>query len=154
MDLQYIYIPAQSPIVEVENIIFMIIYTLLEKRMMLCTWPLPTTIKFLIPENIFIQEFMLRAPGDFVKVYIYGLSQCYNGHHMDINSFAHDLGMSKDMVENAFQYWERQGILKLEWTDNTISSIQYYNIKDVVYNKNYNVEKTLYKYKDFNQKLQ
>lgn len=105
-------------------------------------------------ENIFIQEFMLRAPGDFVKVYIYGLSQCYNGHHMDISSFARDLNMEKDMVENAFQYWERQGILKLEWNKNTISSIQYYNIKDVVYNKNYNIEKTLYKYKDFNQNLQ
>ena len=29
-------------------------------------------------ENLFIQEFMLKAPGDFVKVYIYGLKQCYH----------------------------------------------------------------------------
>ena len=86
-------------------------------------------------ENIFIQEFMLRAPGDFVKVYVYGLSQCYNGQPMDIITFSHDLGMDRDMVENAFQYWERQGILKLHWDDNVLSSVQYYNIKDVVYNK-------------------
>ena len=29
-------------------------------------------------ENLFIDEYMLRAPGDFVKVYIYALRQCYH----------------------------------------------------------------------------
>ena len=29
-------------------------------------------------ENLFIEEYMLRAPGDFVKVYIYGLRLCYH----------------------------------------------------------------------------
>jgi len=29
-------------------------------------------------ENLFIHEFMLKAPGDFVKVYLFGLMQCYN----------------------------------------------------------------------------
>ena len=29
-------------------------------------------------ENLFIEEYMLRAPGDYVKVYIYGLRLCYH----------------------------------------------------------------------------
>ena len=29
-------------------------------------------------ENMFITEYMLRAPGDYVKVYIYGLRLCYH----------------------------------------------------------------------------
>lgn len=105
-------------------------------------------------ENIFIQEFMLRAPGDFVKVYIYGLSLCYDRHPMNIGDFAKALNIDEDIVVNALKYWERQGILRLERDGSSISSITYYNIKDVVYNKNYNMENTLYKYKEFNQNLQ
>lgn len=29
-------------------------------------------------ENMFITEYMLRAPGDFVKVYLYALMLCYH----------------------------------------------------------------------------
>ncbi|NMA96273.1 MAG: DnaD domain protein [Clostridiales bacterium] len=105
-------------------------------------------------ENLFIQEFMLRAPGNFVKVYIYGLSLCYDRQPLDIENFARSLDLDANEVQNAFRYWERQGILELDDNGDTISSVKYYNIKDVIYNKDYNIENTLYKYKDFNQNLQ
>lgn len=107
-------------------------------------------------ENLFIQEFMLKAPGDFVKVYIYGLSQCYHQKESEnsIESFSHDLGLETSLVENALRYWERQGILSIsEGEDNKIS-IKYHNIKDVLYNKNLDTEKALYRYRDFNQNLE
>jgi DnaD/phage-associated family protein len=107
-------------------------------------------------ENLFIHEFMLKAPGEFVKVYLYGLMQCYQqqGSEITIESFSHALGMDGQAIENAFHYWGRQGILCFnKGTDNKIH-IEYYNIKDVLYNKGLNNDKTMYKYKDFNQNLQ
>jgi DnaD/phage-associated family protein len=108
-------------------------------------------------ENLYIEEFMLKAPGDFVKVYIYGLKQCYHSElgEDNLDTFSKALSLDTKTVQNAFSYWERQGILKInQSTDNSIS-VEYFNIKDILYNKNYNnMEKTLYRYKDFNQNLQ
>jgi DnaD/phage-associated family protein len=107
-------------------------------------------------ENLFIQEFMLKAPGDFVKVYIYGLNQCYHhkGSESSIENFSRALGLEISTVENALRYWERQGILNISEGEDNHLSIEYYNIKDVLYNKNLNNENALYHYRDFNQNLQ
>lgn len=107
-------------------------------------------------ENLFIQEFMLKAPGDFVKVYLYGLKQCYHkdGAENSLESFSRALSLEQKIVENAFRYWERQGILKTGKDNNEHFSVQYFNIKDILYNKNVSSEKTLYKYREFNQNLQ
>ncbi len=107
-------------------------------------------------ENLFIQEFMLKAPGDFVKVYLYGISQCYHpeGSDNSVSGFAHALGLEEKVVENAFHYWERQGILKVSKSAGNNINVEYFNIKDVLYNKNFEADKTLYKYRDFNQNLQ
>lgn len=108
-------------------------------------------------ENLFIQEFMLKAPGDFVKVYLYGLAQCY--HYKEskdpIESFSKALNLENKVVENAFHYWERQGIIRIHNDDNQHLSIEYLNIKDMLYNNTGKAaDKALYRYKDFNQNLQ
>ena len=107
-------------------------------------------------ENLFIHEFMLKAPGDFVKIYLYGLMQCYNPDSTEnsIESFSHALGIDAETIENAFHYWERQGILSHRQEKDGHLCIEFYNIKDLLYNKGLNSEKTMYKYKDFNQNLQ
>ncbi len=107
-------------------------------------------------ENLFINEFMLKAPGDFVKVYLYGLMQCYNPNTTQnaMDSFSHALEIDNGTIENAFQYWERQGILTYRKDKDGQLCIEFYNIKDVLYNQGLSSEKTMYKYKDFNQNLQ
>ena len=82
-------------------------------------------------ENLFIQEFMLKAPGDFVKVYLYGLKQCYHSSQSEnsIESFARALCLEEKVVENAFLYWERQGIIRVYKDENQSLSIEYLNIK-------------------------
>lgn len=53
-------------------------------------------------ENIFILEFMKNVPGDYVKVYLLGLTMCY--HHRDdytISKMANDLSLSEDEVKQA-----------------------------------------------------
>ena len=107
-------------------------------------------------ENLFIHEFMLKAPGDFVKIYIYGLKQCYHPHSSEntLEAFSHALGIETQIIENAFHYWERQGILAFKKEEDQQLCLEFFNIKDVLYNKGLNSEKTMYQYKDFNQNLQ
>ena len=61
-------------------------------------------------ENMFITEYMLRAPGDFVKVYLYALMLCYHPTpRMSLSSMARDLDMTEEDVERAFKYWDTGG---------------------------------------------
>ncbi|MBP3655929.1 MAG: DnaD domain protein [Clostridia bacterium] len=64
-------------------------------------------------ENMFITEYMLRAPGEFVKVYIYGLMQCYHPScRMSLSAMAKDLDVTEEEVERAMRYWERDGLVR------------------------------------------
>lgn len=64
-------------------------------------------------ENMFIAEYMLRAPGDFVKVYLYGLMHCYHpSKRMSLAAMARDMDMTEEEVERAFRYWERDGLVR------------------------------------------
>ncbi|MBR5301880.1 MAG: DnaD domain protein [Clostridia bacterium] len=81
-------------------------------------------------ENMFISEYMLRAPGDFVKVYLYGLMLCY--HHserMSLASMARDLDITQEDVERAYRYWEREGLVR-RTGDNPVR-YTYYNLKQI-----------------------
>lgn len=64
-------------------------------------------------ENMFITEYMLRAPGEFVKVYLYGLMHCYHpSARMSLASMARDLDVPLEDVERAMRYWEREGLVR------------------------------------------
>ena len=81
-------------------------------------------------ENMFITEYMLRAPGDFVKVYLYGLMLCYhNQERMTLTSMARDLDMTEEDVEHAFRYWARNGLVR-QVGDNPVC-YAYMNIKQL-----------------------
>ena len=72
-------------------------------------------------ENMFITEYMLRAPGDFVKVYIYALMLCYHDSpRMSLSAMARDLDMTEEEVERAFKYWARDGLVR-QTGDNPVS---------------------------------
>ena len=81
-------------------------------------------------ENMFITEYMLRAPGDFVKVYIYALMLCYhNAERMSLASMAKDLDMTEEEVERAFRYWARDGLCR-QVGDNPVC-YKLYNLKQL-----------------------
>ena len=64
-------------------------------------------------DNMFITEYMLRAPGDYVKVYLYALMLCrHPQERMSDASLAKDLGMTEEDVADAFKYWEHSGIVR------------------------------------------
>lgn len=81
-------------------------------------------------ENMFITEYMLRAPGDFVKVYLYALMLCYHPTpRMSLSSMARDLDMTEEDVERAFKYWARDGLVR-QVGDNPVS-FTLFNLKQL-----------------------
>ena len=105
-------------------------------------------------ENLFIQEFMTKAPGDFVKVYVYGLYQCLHPGAADptADAFAVALGLETETVYNAFSYWTRDGLVHI--VSQEPFSVEFYNVKNRLYQNNYETPPELARYNDFNISLQ
>ena len=82
--------------------------------MAMCSFADPFSMFDVTPvENLFIEEYMLRAPGDYVKVYIYGLRLCYHPvEGATVTTIASALGLEEKTVLDAFAYWERQHVLR------------------------------------------
>lgn len=66
-------------------------------------------------ENLFIENYMAEASGDFVKAYIYGLKFCYrqDDQPQEYADAARDLRMSVETVRAAFAYWEEKQLLRV-----------------------------------------
>ncbi len=103
-------------------------------------------------ENLFIQEYLPRASGDYVRVYLYGLMQCHHpSEDMTLERTAHLLDLPVQTVQDAFQYWERQGLIK-RVSDRPVS-YQYLNIASTMLSGS-PMEQDVYRHRDFNNQLQ
>ena len=97
-------------------------------------------------ENMFITEYMLRAPGDFVKVYLYALMLCYHPTpRMSLSSMAKDLDMPEEDVDRAFKYWARDGLVR-QVSDNPVA-YSLYNLKQLTLTRAENPGDKLYNQK-------
>lgn len=87
-------------------------------------------------ENIFIAEYMTKAPGDYVKIYLYSLM--FARYDMEITKIqmAKDLGTDEETIEKAFAFWEREGVVKSFGSD-----IVFLSLKDASYTANKKDEK-------------
>ena len=63
-------------------------------------------------ENIFINEYLPAAPGDYVKVYLYGLLYAQTGADMDARTFAQQLRLPDETIRQAWEYWESMGAVR------------------------------------------
>lgn len=65
--------------------------------------------------NIFIDEYMADANGEFVKVYLY-LLRCMssNGGSVSISAIADSLNHTEKDIMRALKYWEKVGVLSIE----------------------------------------
>lgn len=59
----------------------------------------------------FIEKQMLCANGAYVKVYLYALSLAYKGISEDTSEIAKKLSLLESDVINAFDYWEKEGVI-------------------------------------------
>ncbi|MBE5804301.1 MAG: hypothetical protein E7316_07300 [Clostridiales bacterium] len=62
-------------------------------------------------DNLFILEHMPGAQGDHVKVYLYGLMQCYHPQESSIEKMGLELNMTEEEILAAYRYWERRGLV-------------------------------------------
>ena len=67
-------------------------------------------------DNLFFTVYMPEADGMFVKVYLYGLMQCY---HMSLadEPIAERLGITDAEVRCAFVYWQAKGLVWIACDD-------------------------------------
>ena len=94
-------------------------------------------------ENMWIVEYMLRAPGDFVKVYLYGLMLCaHPSPRMSLAAMARDLDMTEEEVSRAFAYWARDGLVR-QTGDNPVS-YSFANVKQLTLTRAENPAEQLY----------
>ncbi len=63
-------------------------------------------------DNLFFTAYMPDADGMFVKVYLYGLMQCYHTALAD-DSIAEQLGITESEVRCAFVYWQAKGLVRI-----------------------------------------
>lgn len=80
-------------------------------------------------ENLFIENYMAEATGEFVKVYIYGLMFCYRPEEQpqEYSDIARDLHMNEETVRAAFAYWEKLQLLTV--LSHKPLSLEYVNLK-------------------------
>lgn len=91
--------------------------------------------------NIFIDRFMPKARGEYIKVYLLGLKYCLSG----------ELGVSSDMISsklqllesdvlNAWNYWSEQGLIKMKPIDSKGNySIEFIDISSLEEDNNENI---------------
>ena len=84
-------------------------------------------------ENMFITEYMMRAPGDYVKVYLFLLNICYYPHDdYEVSDVAKELNMEEDQVKKALIYWAQLSLIEIE--SRRPFSIRVKNIKQMLQN--------------------
>lgn len=70
----------------------------------------------MVLENAFINHFMPKAKGDYVKVYLYGLklARQRNMDQVDDAHIASCLDMSEKEVRRAWEYWQKKKLIEFE----------------------------------------
>ena len=85
-------------------------------------------------ENIFINEYMPSAPGEYVKVFLYGLLYSQNQADMTMQQFARQLQLTEKQVEDAWDYWEQLGIITKKYIINSKDyDIEFKNLRAMMY---------------------
>lgn len=91
--------------------------------------------------NIFIDKYMIRARGDFVKVYLLGLKYCMSGE-LGVSSsiLAGTLHLLETDVLNAWNYWNDEGVVKMIPIDSMGNfSIQFVDLNEKMDDNNSSV---------------
>ncbi|EET84232.1 primosome, DnaD subunit [Clostridium carboxidivorans P7] len=82
--------------------------------------------------NIFIDKFMPKARGEFVKVYLLGLKYCVSGE-LGVSSqiMASALHLLETDVLNAWNYWNDENVIRMVPIDNMGNyNIEFLNLTD------------------------
>ncbi len=93
-------------------------------------------------ENIFINDFMPMANGTYVKVYL--LAYKFANDMSDLNTadnsmIARHLSIPLEDVLNAWEFWEKKGIIKRHIEDDKINyNVEFLSLRQLYINNNFN----------------
>lgn len=85
-------------------------------------------------ENIFINEYMTSAPGDYVKVYLFARMYAEVEEQLSLESMAKQLSMRLEDVKKAWEYWERMDVVRII-KDSAGDQVEFVNLKELLYSK-------------------
>lgn len=68
---------------------------------------------FTMIDNTFIDQYMIDARGDFIKIYIYLLRLGYSGTPISLDEIASALNLLQTDVQKGLEYWEGKGLVRL-----------------------------------------
>lgn len=106
-------------------------------------------------ENMFIQQYLVKSPGDYVKVYVYCLNLCYfsNGDPVvTYDSIATALKLNSEDVQRAMRYWCRLGIMTVENFDGNLD-IEMHSAREMLLGNDASDSFSLYQFREFNNAL-
>ena len=89
-------------------------------------------------ENVFINEYMTDAPGDYVKVYLFALMYADLGIAMGSEAMAKQLHLAEEDVLKAWTYWEKKGAVKkhfMDPSDKLHYQVEILNLKEQIYGR-------------------
>lgn len=101
-----------------------------------------------IIDNVFITDYLPKAPDMCVKAYLLGLSKCCDEDDNSLKFFADTLKICEDDVISIFRYWEDLGLVQVLSTEPI--EVRYLPILPSASIKKYKVDK----YADFNIQIQ
>ncbi len=81
---------------------------------------------YILLDNNFIDKFLPKARGEYIKIYILILKYASCGEMgFDSSFIAKTLNLLESDVKNALNYWSDMGVIKLTTLDDKISSIEF-----------------------------
>lgn len=89
-------------------------------------------------ENMFINEYMAQAPGDYVKVYLLALMYADLNMPVENDMIARQLSMADEEVLLAWTYWEEQGLIRKYYEDPADKfryQVEFLNLRELAYSK-------------------
>ena len=89
-------------------------------------------------ENIFISEYLAAAPGDYVKVFLFGSMCAEHGVHQSVREMSRQLAISESDIGKAWNYWEKLGVIKKHYLDESGKvdfAVEFVSLKELMYGK-------------------
>src|SRR3712207_2916984 len=75
-------------------------------------------IKYTCVNNIFIDKYMAKARGEYVKIYLLGLKYSMSGEiGASSDIIASKLNLLQSDILNAWNYWNAEGVIKMTALD-------------------------------------
>ncbi|MBE5816843.1 MAG: DnaD domain protein [Clostridiales bacterium] len=109
-------------------------------------------------ENLFIMQFLSKAPSDYVKMYLFLLNKAYfpDAEPTSISSLSTFVNMDVSVCRRALLYWERLGLLSVTFSsteDDAEYTVEFHSAKDIFFNSQPYRANVLYSDAEFNNSL-